>query len=371
MMVGTLMNKETGKALKVNGKTVTAEKEFTAEETSGTVELQFTFDGSDLKGKEVVAYEDCFYEDKLVAVHTDIEDKGQTIWFPEIETSAADSETGTNNSNPDEMVTIVDTVSYENLIKGETYKVSGKLMDQETGQPLMVDGSEVTAEKEFVAETADGTVNLEFTFNASALKGKAVVVFEDLYYQDKLVAVHADITDDDQTVWFPEIGTTAVDKKDGDKEVISEGKVTIVDRIAYEGLEVGQKFTVKGTLMDKKTGKPLMVDGKPVTAETTFVAKEAKGIVEVEFKFDASSLGDKELVVFEKLFHAESKVEIAKHEDIEDKGQTVKTVTPPPTPQTGDDSTIGFFIALATMAAATALYTGFWRRKKKNDDSEE
>ena len=371
MMIGTLMNKETGKALKVNGKAVTAEKEFTAEETSGTVELQFTFDGSALKGKEVVVFEDCFYEDKLVAVHADIEDKGQTIWFPEIETSAADSETGANNSNPDEMVTIVDTVSYENLIKGETYKVSGKMMDQETGQPLVVDGAEVTAEKEFVAETADGTVNIEFTFNASALKGKAVVVFEDLYYQDKVVAVHADITDDDQTVWLPEIGTTAVDKKDGDKEVISEGKVTIVDRVAYEGLEVGQKFTVKGTLYDKETGKPLMVDGKPVTAETTFVAKEAKGTVEVEFKFDASSLGDKELVVFEKLFHAESKVELAKHEDIEDKGQPVKTVTPPPTPQTGDDSTIGFFIALATIAAAAALYTVFWRRKKKNDDSEE
>ena len=52
-----------------------------------------------------------------------------------------------------------------------------------------------------------------------------LVVFEDLYYQDKVVAVHADITDEDQTVWFPEIRTTAVDKKDGDKEVVSEGKV--------------------------------------------------------------------------------------------------------------------------------------------------
>jgi len=371
MMVGTLIDKETGDELMVKGQAVKTEKEFVAEETSGTVEMQFTFDGSALKGKEVVVFENCFYDDKLVAVHADIKDKGQTIWFPEIETSAADSETGANNSNPDEMVTIVDTVSFENLIVGETYKVSGKLMDQETSQPLMIDGAEVAAEKEFVAETADGNVELSFTFNGSALTGKAVVVFEDLYYQDKLVAVHADITDKDQTIWFPEIGTTAVDKKDGDKEVTAEGKVTIIDRVAYEGLEVGQKFTVKGTLYDKETGKPLVIDGKKVTAETTFVAKEANETVEVEFKFDASELGDKELVVFEKLFHAESKVEIAQHEDIEDKGQTVKTVTPPPTPQTGDDSTMGFFIALATIAAAAALYTGFWRRKKKDGDSDE
>ena len=75
--------------------------------------------------------------------------------------------------------------------------------------------------------------------------------------------------------------------------------------------------------------------------------------------------------MFEKLFHTESNVEVAKHEDIEDKDQTVKTVTPPPVPQTGDDSVIGFMIALMTIAAAAALYTGFWRRKKKDDDSDE
>ena len=373
MMVGTLYDKETGKALLIDDKEVTAKKEFVAEETSGTVELQFTFDGSALKGKEVVVFEDCFYEDKLVAVHADIEDKGQTIWFPEIETSAADSETGANNSNSDEMVTIVDTASFENLIVGKTYEVSGKLMNQETGQPLLIDGAEVTAEKEFVAETADGSVELSFTFNGSALAGKAVVIFEDLYYQEKLVAVHADITDEEQTIWFPEIVTTAVDKKDGDKEVTAEGKVTIVDRVAYEGLEVGQKFTVSGVLYDKETGKPLLVDGKKVTAETTFVAKEANGTVEVEFKFDASGLGDKELVVFEKLFHAESKVEIAKHEDIEDKGQTVRTVTPPSVdvPQTGDNSNMIPWIALLGASALVLLTMAAVQRRKKKTISED
>lgn len=325
------------------------------------------------KAKEVVVFEDCFYEDKLVAVHADIEDKGQTIWFPEIETSAADSETGANNSNPDEMVTIVDTVSFENLIVGETYKVSGKLMDQGTGQPLLIDGAEVTAEKEFVAETTDGTVELSFTFNGSALEGKTVVVFEDLYYQDKLLAVHADITDKDQTIWFPEIGTTAVDKKDGDKNFISDGKVTIVDRVAYKGLEVGEKFVVRGTLYDKATGKPLVIDGKEVSAEKIFTAKEANGTVEVEFTFDAADLGDRELVVFEKLFHAKSDIEIAAHEDIEDNGQTVKAVkpTPPSVPKTGDNSNMIPWIALLGASALVLLTMAAVQRRKKKAISED
>jgi len=373
MMVGTLYDKETGKTLLVDDKEVTAKKEFVAEETSGTVELQFTFDGSALKGKEVVVFEDCFYEDKLVAVHADIEDKGQTIWFPEIETSAADSETGANNSNPDEMVTIVDTVSFENLIVGETYKVSGKLMDQRTGQPLLIDGAEVAADKEFVVETTDGTVELSFTFNGSALEGKAVVVFEDLYYQDKLVAVHADITDKDQTIWFPEIGTTAVDKKDGDKNFISDGKVTIVDRVAYKGLEVGEKFVVRGTLYDKATGKPLVIDGKEVTAEKIFTAKEANGTVEVEFTFDAADLGDRELVVFEKLFHAKSDIQISEHEDIADEGQTVKAVkpTPPSVPKTGDNSNMIPWVALLGASALVLLTMAAVQRRKKKTISED
>lgn len=370
-VVGTIMDKETGAPLMVDDQEITVEKEFRAESETGTVEMEFTFDASALKGKTVIVFEDMYYEGKLIAVHADIEDEGQTLWFPEIGTTAADSETGSHNSNADNQVTIKDIVSFENLIKGETYKVSGKLMDQETGQPLLVSGAEVTSEKEFVAEEAAGTVELEFTFDGSALAGKAVVVFEDVYYQDKLVAVHADITDEGQTIWMPEIGTTAADKADGDKEITSDGKVTIVDKVSYKGLEIGQKFVAKGKLIDKATGKPLLVDGKEVTAEKTFAAKEANGTVEVKFTFDATGLGDKELVVFEKFFHAESGIEVAQHEDVTDEGQTVKFVTPPSVPQTGDDSAIGFLIALATVAAAAALYTGFWRRKKKNDHSDE
>ena len=75
-------------------------------------------------------------------------------------------------------MTIVDTVSYKNLIVGQEYTVKGKLMLKETGEPLRIDGKEVTAETTFVPEEADGSVDMKFTFDASALNKKSVVVFE-------------------------------------------------------------------------------------------------------------------------------------------------------------------------------------------------
>ena len=98
---------------------------------------------------------------------------------PEIGTTATVD--GEKNSEPLSEVTIVDTVRYSGLTVGKTYKLSGVLMDKATGEKLLVDGNEITAEKEFTPKAESGTVELRYTFNASALAGKSVVVFEDLY----------------------------------------------------------------------------------------------------------------------------------------------------------------------------------------------
>lgn len=100
-------------------------------------------------------------------------------------------------------------VSYVNLTPGKTYTVKGVLMDKSTGEKLLIDSKEVTAEKEFTPDKATGTIDIPFTFNASAMQGKTVVVFEDLFYEDKIVTSHADIDDTDQTITFdtPEIKT--------------------------------------------------------------------------------------------------------------------------------------------------------------------
>lgn len=382
---GMLMDKSTGKALLIEGKEITSEKTFTASKETGTISVEFTFDARGLEGKEIVVFEKLYWKEAEIASHEDIEDEDQTILFhsPEIKTTAYDKETGDHYSYAVDQVTIIDKVSYQDLIPGKEYTVKGTLMDKETGETLLIGGKPVTAEKTFIAGKKDGSVELEFTFDASGLKGKETVVFEKLFYEEKEIAVHEDLDDKNQTVKFqnPEIKTTASDKTTGTNEGIAQKEVTIVDKVESNNLIPGKEYTVKGILMDKETGKPLLIDGKKVTAEKTFTAKSEAGSIELEFTFDGSTLGEKEIVVFEKLFY--NGREIAAHEDIEDMGQTVtlhkeKTVTitskkPGTTTstskpvKTGDASQIALYVGLAVLAMAGILVSVILMKRKKPD----
>ena len=238
---------------------------------------------------------------------------------PEIGTTATVD--GEHTAEPAGKVTLVDTVTYKNLKVGQTYKLSGVLMDKETGEPLLVNEQPVTAELDFTPTNSEGTVELTYTFDASALAGKAVVVFEDLYQGENVVASHADINDEGQTVSFdqPEIGTTAT--IDGEKTAKPAEQITITDTVEYSGLAAGQEYTLKGVLMDKSTGEPLLVGEERVTSEATFTPAEPNGTVDVLFTFDATELEGTSVVVFETLFQGET--EISSHEDMEDEGQTI------------------------------------------------
>ncbi|EPE2019786.1 VaFE repeat-containing surface-anchored protein [Enterococcus hirae] len=243
-----------------------------------------------------------------------------------IGTTATDKADNDKVLAPDTTATVVDEVSYQNLIVGKEYTVTGKVMDKETGKPLVINGKEVTASGKITAKTPNGKQDVEFTFNTAGLDGKKLVVFESMSTDNKEVATHADINDEGQTVEVdkktPKIGTTATDKADKDKTLATDQKVTVVDEVSYTGLIAGKEYTVTGTLIDKETGKPLMIDGKEVTKSAKFTAKTANGKQNVEFTFDTAGLDDKELVVFENLYFG-TKV-IATHADINDKGQTVK-----------------------------------------------
>src|SRR5699024_10052248 len=161
--------------------------------------------------------------------------------IPEIGTTALVD--GEHVAEPAEEVTITDTVSYKNLKVGQTYKLSGVLMDKATGEPLLVNEQQVTAELEFTPTSPEGTVELSYTFDASALAGKSVVVFEDLYQGENVIASHADINDEGQTVNFgkPSIGTTAT--IDGEKTAQPAKQITITDTVEYSGLTAGQEYT--------------------------------------------------------------------------------------------------------------------------------
>lgn len=168
---------------------------------------------------------------------------------------------------------------------------------------------------------------------------------------------------------IPELKTTAA--IDGKKEFTVNGDVTIDDVVSYKHLVPGKEYTVKGILMDKATGKPFLVDGKEITSEVTFTAEKANSEVTVSFTFDGSVITkETEIVVFEALYR--ERTEIAVHADIEDEGQTV-TIHPQPEPekpQTGDNSNLGFYIGLGSVAVGGLIAFLIIKFKKKDEDDE-
>ena len=321
---GVLMDKETGEPLLVGEQQVTAELEFTPISSEGSVELAYTFDGSALAGKSVVVFEDLYQDENVVASHADINDEGQTVTFgqPEIRTTATID--GEKTAQPAEQITITDTVEYSGLTVGQEYTLKGVLMDKSTGEPLQVNDQQVTSEATFIPAESNGTVDVLFTFDATGLERKSLVVFETLFQGETEIAAHADINDEAQTVEItepekPTLGTTAT--VDGQHTAAPSGEVTIVDVVEFTGLIPGETYTVSGVLMDKATGDLLLVDEAEVTAEAEFTPESADGTVELTYTLDASLCAGTSIVVFETLY--QDGVEIAAHADINDEAQTV------------------------------------------------
>lgn len=364
VMTGKLVDKVNGEVITdAEGNEITASETFIAEEKDGSIDITFKFDSFALAGKSLVAFESLTTEGKEVAVHADLTDEGQTVRIPEIHTTATDKVTGDHDGVVAKETTVLDEVFYTNLIPGKEYTVSGKLMVKETGEPLKVDGKEVTTEKTFVAEEADGSIILEFTFDSSALAGKKIVAFEDITYEGISIGSHEDLTDDDQTISYPEIHTTAVNGTDGSKTMVLGTNVTLVDTVTYKGLTEGKTYVLKGTIMDKASGQPI-----GVTAKTTFTAEASDGSAEVTFTFDTTKLQGKTLVVFETMYDTQGNP-IVDHSDLNDEDQTVSVSVQPVIPPvvTGDDSSPMPYVLslLAALAAAVAVVAVQVRRKRK------
>ena len=327
--------------LDASGHPITVEKRFTAQSPTGFEVVEFTIDTIALGGKTITVYEK-LYDDggSLIAEHTDKSDVNQqvTVIEPEIGTTAVDGADGDKNVATDDKATVTDRVAYKNLIPGKEYTVKGTLhikkTDDEgkvTEEILKVDGKPVTAETTFTPETASGEVEVTFTFDSRTIADKTdIVVFESLERTGVEIASHTDIEDGKQTttVTRPQIGTTALDGHDGDKNVVTDGKTTLIDTVEYKNVIPGKTYTLKGSLHVKVTDeegnvteKALEVDGKPVTAETTFTPEKSDGKVEVTFTFDSTGIPqDTEMVAFESL--EKNGVELVAHADIEDGKQT-------------------------------------------------
>ena len=359
---GKLMNKETGKPVLDNGREVTAEKEFTAETSNGFVNLEFTFNASALAGKTVVVFEDV-YQDKIkVATHTDITDEDQSIYIPKIGTKLTGKTTDEKEFHAFDKIELKDVMKYENLIKGKVYYAKGEVINKKTGKVIQ------GAVGLFIANETSVEARLDFTINAKDLKGAELVCFEEIYTiddegnPDKLVAEHKDINDKGQTVKIvePKIGTQA-QTDNGKKEVTEKKEITIIDKVAYQDLIIGKEYTIKGKLMDKSAGRPLVINGKEITAEKKFIAKEKSGFEELTFTFDGTGLGGKTIVVFEDVFE-DGKL-IGTHSDINDEGQSIKIIKKD-TPKTGDKGHMIYYVLGLLVAGSAITYIRVKRAKK-------
>ena len=293
-------------------------------------------------------------------------------------------------------VTIIDTVKLDGLTKGTKYQLKGWQMIKNENAELIIDGKRVENDYTFVADDEEMKVEIAYTFNASALGGKNLVTFEELYdlsnpKEPVKVAEHKDIEDDGQTVLITEriikIHTTAT-FEDGKKEMEADKDVTIIDTVTLEGLEVGTKYQLVGWQMLQEENAELIIDGKRVENDYTFTADSENMEVQIAFTFDASELGGQQLVTFEELYdlsNTDEPKKVTDHKDIEDKGQTVtikevpeapeepekpETPTTPDTPtrtdspKTGDSTNLMAFIVMLIASAGGLAGAYFYKRRR-------
>ena len=282
---------------------------------------------------------------------------------PDLKTEACDKKTGTHEGNAQGRVTIIDNVTYKGLEKGKRYTISGMLMDRTTGRAIQVNGKPVNAEYTFVATRKNGSIKIPFTTDASALKGRSIVVFETLFQGNIECASHRDLTDDHQTVSYPEISTRAGIKEQG----------TITDQVSYNGLVPGKTYHMTTTLYDPSDHA--MVDGKEGTV--VFCPDKSRGHVDVTV--DSTGLEGETLVVYETVSDARGNV-VAEHKDPACAAQTVTVPEPekpdqpvkpekpeipskPHVPRTGDPYQMTALLILLLSAAGMATAGFAWRRQ--------
>lgn len=311
-----------------NGKDVTVTYEFTPSTKDGTYTVKIPINTSGLRNMNLVVFEDLRNEyGLLVASHSDIEDKLQTVRVPDGHTSAKDKDTGIQTSRLDKTVTIVDTFFYENLEVAKKYSVELVLMDKETGKEILVNGQKVTKTVEFTPDKPTGSVDVEVSIDSSALKGKTVVCFETVKYNNIPVIIHASLEDEAETIFMPDGHTTAKDSETEDHVSRVDKEVTIVDRFFYEGLTPSVEYELKGTIYSKKTNKPIKAGDNEITKTIKFTPEKSSGYVDIEFTFSTEALGGATLVVFEDLYYTNPdtnvKVKLIEHHDIDDTDQTI------------------------------------------------
>ncbi len=272
----------------------------------------------------------------------------------EIKTNAWSDSTKTKIVDIKSEEKITDEISYKNLTAGKTYTFKGKVIDKETEEVLSAGESQITVEK------SDDICNVSFLLDTTKLKGKELVVYEEVYEGNIKRASHEEKNDAKQTLYVPDIKTFA--SADGSKEINVSKNTMLTDKVEYKNLIVGKEYVLRGELYDKSTGKPT-----GITSEEKFVPEAKDGYVNVSFEFDSTDYVEKSLVVFETLYIDEK--ELICHADINDEDQTIlfknNTITNSEMPDTGDGGSMTVYCTMLAFALLTVGIVIVTRVKNK------
>lgn len=251
---GYLVDKATSQSInsQFTGKT------FVATAESMEVETNLGIDTSTLAGKDIVAYEKLYYRGSLIASHEDINDTDQTVTIlnPTIKTSASDNRHDISRDDVSlrPSSNIYDTVSMTGLIPGKTYKIEGQVIEKSSEEPVTLKDTSATingtklnvtlsennlsATTTFTAVGESQDVVFRYIFDSTYYAGKSVVVVEDLYYGDDLIATHRDLTDTDQTLTYKSEGSLKITKVDSNTgEVVKDSATFNLYKVNDDGTE--------------------------------------------------------------------------------------------------------------------------------------
>lgn len=356
------------------------------------------------------------HEDIILIKNTKINEP-EPIPNPSIETTLVDKNAEKTILVSNETI-LVDTVTYKDLDPTKSYIFVGKLIDKETGNPLIENGKEVIASSgPFIPAAKDGSQEVEFKVNSSNLAGKSLVAFEAAYeientdnieetsknideiINKKIVATHEDISDPAQTVQLidkdtPTISTTLTDNE-GNKKITETNQVILVDKVEYKNLDTNKNYVLHCVLMDKATGDPLEISEGSVYSGI-FKPEKSDGIENVSSIYDLRGLGGTDIVAFETLYEVTgytdeelktidvhmddlSKKVVAEHKDINDEGQTISIEsTDKDTPiaktvkkvvdkvKTGDSTAILLYVILLIAAIIGIVVAIIINKRNKN-----
>jgi LPXTG-motif cell wall-anchored protein len=234
------------------------DKTFKADTDNDTVSMELGIDVSSLAGKDLVVYEDLYYTGSLIASHSDINDADQTVTIlnPTIKTSASASRSSVYRDRVvlEQSSDIYDTVSMTGLIPGETYTVEGQVIEKSSEEPVALKGTsaktggtnlvvtlsedKLSATTTFTAVGESQDVVFHYIIDSTYYAGKSVVVVEDLYYSDDLIATHRDLTDTDQTLTYKSEGSLKITKVDSNTgEVVKDSATFNLYKVNADGTE--------------------------------------------------------------------------------------------------------------------------------------